>query len=126
MKDLAVAGLTSVADVATDGAKAVGHGASVAVEAVGHGASAAIEAVGHGVSTAATGAAKGGGWFHSAATGLFRRSSAPSAIIDAKAEISSEDGRGVNDGTHADTSNRPLSPPSSNSGQKTEGQTGAL
>jgi len=126
VRDLAVAGLTSVADVATDGAKAVGHGASATVEAVGHGASAAVEAVGHGVSTAMTGAAKGGGWLHSAATGLFRRSSAPSAIIDPQPEIPSEDGWGVKDETHTETFEKPLSPSSSNSGQHTDGQTGAL
>jgi hypothetical protein len=76
LKDLATAGLTTVANAATDGAKAVGHGASATVEAVGHGTTIAISA-----------AAKGGGWLYGAASGLFRRNSAPSATENAAPRV---------------------------------------
>ncbi|RYF02290.1 MAG: hypothetical protein EOO77_32735 [Oxalobacteraceae bacterium] len=72
VRDLAAAGLTTVANVATDGAKAVGHGAS-----------ATVDAVGHAVTFAKTGAAKGGGWLYGAASGYFRRNSTPSATENA-------------------------------------------
>jgi hypothetical protein len=79
VKELAASGLATVANVATDGAKAVEHGAS-----------ATVDAVGHGVTIAMTGAAKGGSWIYGAASGLFRRNSAPSATENAAHGVRTE------------------------------------